>query len=307
MKKKRHHHYIWRDYLRPWSTNEKIACLREGKLFEPNLMGIGQEKDFYKLKELNSDELKFIASFINNSREHLQKLHTNLLKQFNLVFQFKEVFESKGINGEEANNFLETMIYNFEENLHADIEISAMKYIESILQEDIRFYDTDEGCMDFIYFLSVQFWRTNKSKQNAFKALGNIPKINIENVWNILSHIFATNMGWVLYAERKVFKMILLKNETAKEFITGDQPVVNTYAYLNSSKTPPDEIELYYPVSPQLAILISEREEYKGIRLKWLNENDVISYNSMIVINSYNQIYATTVRILEEYKDLQIP
>lgn len=305
MEKKRHHHFIWRYYLRPWSSNKKIACLREGNPFEANIMGVGQERDFYKLKKVKSEELKFIAYVIGKSREHLQKSHTSLLKQFNLVFQLKEFIESKGFNDKGANDLLDLMIHNFEEDLHTKIESSAIKYIDSILREDIKFYLTDEGCMDFIYFLSIQYWRTNRVKQNVIKSLSNVTEINFEDAWNILRHIFATNMAWVLYAERKVFKMVLLKNESAKEFITGDQPVINTFADLRESKTPPTEIELYYPVSPKLAILITEREENQKIQLKSLNEHDVASYNKMIVINSYTQIYATSMSILEEYKDFQ--
>ena len=306
MEKKRHHHYVWRYYLRPWSSNNKIACLREGKFFEPNLMGIGQKRDFYKLKEVNSDELEFIKQLIIvRSREHLQKLHSRFVRQYNYIFQFKKYIESKDINDKEIYDLLEALIHNLEEDLHTDIELTAIKYIESILREDIQFYDTDEGCMDFIYFLSVQYWRTERSKQSAIEAVGNITTINFENVWNILSHIFAINMGWVLYAERKVFKMVLLKNETVKELITGDQPVINALASLGLSKIPPTDIELYYPVSPKLAILISEREEYRSARLKLLNESEVISYNNMIVENSLSQIYATSVRVLEEYKDFK--
>jgi hypothetical protein len=305
MKKKRHHHYVWRHYLHPWSLNEKIACLREGKLFEPNLMGIGQERDFNKLKELNPDEIAFIKDLaIARSNKHLQELHVNLLKQFTFVFQFRKYIEAMGIKDTEAFEMIEVAIHNIEEDLHTDIENTAIKYLDSILREDIGFYDTDEDCMEFLLFLFVQHQRTEKIKKSVLEAVKHVKTVEFENVWNVLRHIFATNIAWVLYAERKAFKMVLLKNETSIEFITGDQPVINTYASIGVSKTPPNELELYYPVSPKLAILISEREELKDTRLKLLNENDVMAYNRMIVKNSHNQIYATSTNILEEYKDL---
>jgi hypothetical protein len=306
MKKKRHHHYVWRYYLHPWSSNGKIACLREGKLFYPNLMGVGQERDFNKLNELNSDELAFIKEFaISRSNKHLQESHINLLKQFTFVFEFKKHIEAMGIKDPEAHEMIETAIHNIEEDLHEDIEKTAIKYLDSILREDIGFYDTDEGCREFIFFLSVQHQRTDKIKKSVLEAVKHFKAVSFENVWNVLRHIFATNMAWVLYREREFFRMILLKNETSIEFITGDQPVINTYASVGVSKTPQDEIELYYPVSPKLAILISEREELREIQVKSLSEHDVISYNDMIAINSHNQIYATSTSILERYKDLQ--
>jgi len=302
MEKKRHHHYVWRHYLRPWSSNEKIACLRDGKIFESKLMGIGQKRDFYKLKELSSEELAFIKKLaIDTAPEHLQESHTNLVKRFNLVFQLRKYFRAEGINNQETHDLLDVVIHNLEEDFHTGIESTAIKYIKSILREDIDFYSTDEGCMDFIYFLSVQYMRTEKMRESVLETVGNIKGINFDRIWNVLSHIFATNIGWVLYAERKVFKMILLKNETVKEFITGDQPVVNTYANIGVSKTPPDKFELYYPVSPRVGVLISEREEYNGVQSKLLSESDVVSYNNMIIKNSNSQVYATSKSVLEEY------
>jgi len=302
MEKKRHHHYVWRYYLRAWASNEKIACLRGGRIFKPNLMGVGQKRDFYKLQELNSDELAFIKRLaIDTAPKHLQELHTNLVRRFNIVFKLREYIESKDINDQELKNLLDITIHNLEEDLHAGIEGETIKYIESILREDIDFYNIDKGCIDFIHFLCVQYLRTEKMKESTLDAIRNMTTINFEKINNVLNHIFATNMAWTFCAERKVFKMVLLKNETAKEFITGDQPVINTYGVIGTSKTPIDDIELYYPVSPKLAILISEKEEYKGIRTKVVNENDVVSYNNLILKNSHSQVYATSVSVLEEY------
>jgi 2-hydroxy-3-keto-5-methylthiopentenyl-1-phosphate phosphatase len=306
MKKKRHQHYVWRKYLRSWATNEKIACLREGKIFEANLMGIGQKRDFYKLRELSSGDFSFIKYVIDSTpRKHLQKLHTKLVKQFNIVFEIKELVNSTEVHDQELEEALDTAINNLEEDLHTTVENSAIKYIESILQEDIEFYYTDEGCMEFIYFLCEQYMRTENVKNNALQSVSHFETVNLENAWNILSHIFATNIGWTLYAERKRFKMVLLKNNTEKEFITGDQPVINTYADFNMSNPPlplgDDEIELYYPVSPRIAILLSYKEENESIRLKLVNENDVVSYNNLIAKNSHSQVYATSIGVLEEY------
>ncbi len=272
----------------------------DGKIFESNLMGIGQEKDFYKLRELNYDELAFITYFIGKSREHLQHLHKDLVSQFNNIFSLRKEISAKGIHDQKLNDMLDIAIHNFEENLHTDIEGTAAKYIRSILEEDIRFYKTDKGCREFIYFLCVQYLRTKKIRESATN-LSNNKTIDLGKISNIINHIAAVNMGWVFYAERKFFKMILLKNTTTKELITGDQPVINTYGVIGESKIPLDNIELYYPVSPKLAILISEKEEYRDKHLRILSENDVTSYNNMIVKNSHSQVYAASRNALEEF------
>jgi hypothetical protein len=57
--KKRKQHYIWRYYLNAWATDEQIFCLRENKIFKTNLMNIGNIRDFYRLKELSNQDIKF--------------------------------------------------------------------------------------------------------------------------------------------------------------------------------------------------------------------------------------------------------
>src|SRR5215216_1129058 len=141
MQKKRHHHYVWRYYLRPWSFNGKIACLREGKIFESELMGVGQKRDFYKLNELNNNDFAFIKRLaIDSSPKHLQSLHTELVRLFTIVFQLREHIASKGVNNHELDNLLDVAIHNLEEEMHTGIENTAIKCIESILRENISFY-----------------------------------------------------------------------------------------------------------------------------------------------------------------------
>jgi hypothetical protein len=76
---------------------------------------------------------------------------------------------------------------------------------------------------------------------------------------------------------------------------------INTYANIGLDKTPPENVELYYPVSPKIAILISEKEEYQSNRLKILNEHEVVSYNKMMIRNSHNQVYGASMNVLQEY------
>ncbi|PZV15926.1 MAG: hypothetical protein DCF20_09180 [Pseudanabaena sp.] len=94
MKKKRHH-YVWRDYLRAWSVNEFIWCYREGKIFNSNLMGVGQIKYFYKLKEMTVQDMEFIRMVaIEPCSPHLQELNEGWLNWFNYVFDLKKNIES---------------------------------------------------------------------------------------------------------------------------------------------------------------------------------------------------------------------
>ena len=207
MQKKRHHHYVWRNYLRPWSSQGKIACLREGKIFQPELMGVGQKRDFYKLHDLNNDDFAFIKRLaIDSSPKHLQTLHTELVRLFNVVFYIRESMASKGVNDHELNNLLDVAIHNLEEEMHAGIESTAKKYIESILREDINFYDTDEGCRDFSYFLCTQHMRTEKIRKSVIGSVGLIQGIEFGKVWNVLSSHHCSKYGMELLCRKKAIQ-----------------------------------------------------------------------------------------------------
>ena len=89
--------------------------------------------------------------------------------------------------------------------------------------------------------------------------------INIDKTWNVISHILATNLGYMLFIQRDKIHCILLKNTTSIPFITGDQPVINTYAIREPMKfLEKNELELYYPIKPNLSLLLTLKEEMKN-------------------------------------------
>lgn len=300
--KKRRHHYVWRHYLRAWAENDSIWCCRDGKNFKSNLMNIGQIKDFYKLKKLSAMDIEFIHKLaIEPSQHHLQELNKRWINSFDLVFQMKNLVESKGVNDPEINNLLDEAIYNFEEDLHSGIESDAIKYIESILNEDVGFYKTEQGCMNFTSYICIQYMRTQKIRTNVLANVSGMDFIDTDKIWNVLSHIFATNMAWSLYADRQSFNMVLLKNQTTEELITGDQPVINTHATGLVSTEAPVNIEFYYPVSPKLAILITEEDNYNCVNEITLSICEIEKYNQSMVEQSHSQIYATSEEVLNTY------
>jgi hypothetical protein len=54
-------HYVWRAYLRPWAKNERIWTnfKQLNKIQQPSLMGVAQEKYFYKLVDFTDSEEAF--------------------------------------------------------------------------------------------------------------------------------------------------------------------------------------------------------------------------------------------------------
>jgi len=61
---KKHQHYVWKNYLKPWATDKKIWCKRHDSIFNPSLNNIAQEKYFYEVDPLNEIEIRIATRFI---------------------------------------------------------------------------------------------------------------------------------------------------------------------------------------------------------------------------------------------------
>ena len=161
--KKRRQHYVWRKYLRAWAPDDLIWCCRDGKIFRSNLVNIGQVRDFYRLKELSSQDLATIEKLsIFPTNAHLRRLAKRWIDSFNGAFKIKRMIEEMGIDDPSIGAGLDEMLNNIEEELHSAIESRAIQYIDSILDGDIGFYGTEQGRTDFAYYLCVQYMRTQK-------------------------------------------------------------------------------------------------------------------------------------------------
>jgi hypothetical protein len=91
---KKRQHYVYREYLRAWSTNEKIWCNRKGHIFQPNLMGIAQENYFYKLREITEDQVKAIQTlYFRDSDPTLQAMNQWWINVYMLIFRLRQQIE----------------------------------------------------------------------------------------------------------------------------------------------------------------------------------------------------------------------
>lgn len=278
-----------------------IHCMRINKVFKASLMNIGHEKYFYKLQELTLIEKDLIRRLaIEPSPNFLKPLHENFLKNFTVIFDLKNIAKANNTYTDEIEEETEKLINNLEEDYHASIENIGQKYLKSILEKNIDFFMNENGRNEFSYYLTTQYMRTKQIRNSVIRAVGENKKVNIRKIWPILSHIFATNMGHSL-ASSKDYKIVLLENQSQKNFITGDQPVVNTFANDVAIDEEIFNLEFYYPISPKLALLITQKNELEPIQII-IDINEINNYNKMIFNFSEEQIYASSEVEFEAYK-----
>lgn len=297
-------HYVWRKYLSAWTNNNSVEgsinCLFKSKneIHPANLMNVAQERYFYRTEEPNQKEIILVKEFIN-------KINNGYVKEqaIDLIDTVKSAFDiykmlSSNIRCEEGEKYWDTLKKQIMEKLICESEDEGIKYLEKIRNGDISFYDEKEDIQNFNEYLSIQFMRTNWCKQRIRKIIEEIDAdgINFENVYILLlmtmpSHIF------VGITENKM-KLILLQNETTKQFITADSPIINLKADPKSYEEP-KKLEWYYPVSPTMAIILTGDINMKNKVIT--EEQDIQFYNDLMAEYAYNQIYSKSNIELNRY------
>ena len=116
-----------------------------------------------------------------------------------------------------------------------------------------------------------------------------------ENLWILIRHSIAFKIGLSLFKEK--YQVCLLKSKNSN-FITSDQPIINFHSDFDGI---PDEFELYYPISPSLAIMVSKQEKYPDKKVITIDDDETIKWNDLIAKLSHSQIYSHKKELLEKY------
>ena len=119
-------------------------------------------------------------------------------------------------------------------------------------------------------------------------------KVDFENVFNALTFSLFTNsiVNWLC----SIAKMYFL--ETNNEFFASDQPIINIHSGSIVYYDPVKDMELYYPVTPHLALFFTEKE----FSNQKLDKDKTLQYNKMLFRKSHEQIYAFSEGTLEPFQ-----
>lgn len=301
--KKKNQHYVFRAYLRPWSNKDKIYCLREGRIFFSNLMGVACERFFYKLQDLTPVEIDLIERLlIKDSPEYQKKVQREFLRVYSLIPQMKGRLEGR-IDAALASKMDELMV-NAGEDLHEHIEKQLLIFLRLMLDGRTDFYQDDVQTALFLHALCVQYTRTKQVREAMLSQVGStVEGCDVHRLWSALSPLVAMNIGQSLYIERRDFKLVLIDNSTDTPFITADQPIINLHASFDRNRI--DKLEFFYPLSPRKAMLLIEASNSRGDSP--LSAISVNNYNILMAQNSYEQVFSNSEEYLNSIKNLVRP
>jgi hypothetical protein len=170
--------------------------------------------------------------------------------------------------------------------------------LEKALNGDISFYNDDNQCIPFLHYLCTQYWRTKGIKDRAIELCNADKSADLSRVWNILVHMFAPNTGASLFLERRQRKLILIHNRTDVPFITGDQPAINLKG---ARPRPTESLSIYYPISPQLALLLADVDEEPLFATEGLTASQASMLNGKLFDACYKRVFAQSEKSLSQY------
>ncbi|HIH2748262.1 TPA: DUF4238 domain-containing protein [Burkholderia lata] len=298
--KKRKQHYVWRGYLRSWAEREQIWCRRDSKIFKVNLMNIAQERDFYRLRELSSKDVAFLKLVIGKATGNsLRRANLGQLEFFGKIFEMQSKIKLAGLWSEDLEGEFDREINNLEENWLQRMEDVGSEYISMLLERNTSFYSNSQDILAFLHFLSLQQFRTKKMQDKMARQFREKMNFDITAAWPVLRNIISLNIATAVFRERERYKLILMENGTESPFVTGDQPVINIYGVGKPPYEPVDELEYYYPISPDLAIIISEREEMRHLDVIEVTSEQVRWYNNAVASESHEQMFSNSKASLE--------
>lgn len=241
-------HYVWRFYLKPWLDTDKIWCFTEGRVEKRRIKKIVKDIYFYRAEILTENEKMLVKALISKGDNSSHSL-------LNTIYS---IFDEASIGDDFQKN-------NTIESYQSFVERSAIDLLKKVYNNDLSFWDVEFERTIFSHYLGMQYTRTKKDRDSvvaAFEPLENHPgnpgDINPKKIANALALIDAERIGnWIFSLSKP--KLIELDGEIG--LLTCDQPIYNLYALNKKNNLDPvDKMELYYPLSPNKALVLTENE-----------------------------------------------
>ena len=281
---KKRQHYVWKKYLKPWTVDGRIWCKRGDSLFNTSPENVAQEKFFYYAEPLNDAEFAVVQGVI--SRAH-PTARATLKRNLDLYRAASETTEHSR--------------RNYIEDYHSLVENGAKDCLDSLGQKDRSFLQDTTKKAQFCYFVGLQQMRTKKTFESAVAALrgthapaelgGELDFARMEPVFSL---IFADVVGnWIHSKGRFVF----LECQAGGEFITCDQPVFNIHSRTDQL-APVLKFELLYPISPVVAVLITDNESEND---RTIDVVECSRLNHRIYLESHELLFARQRESLSQF------
>jgi len=297
---KRKHHYVWAHYLNSWEENGTLCNVfslskKTGRIVSDSTKGIACEQLFYKLNHFTDFDIQHFSSLINLTNIDIRELHREHFNSFTRILELTPQEKSKD---PDLQHEIEAILCNTMENYHSSYESDFIKLHNTLLNHTPRQFTSDEH-LSLANYIGQQITRTKNFKKKTLNSLATDSPYHqcYKNHWWFISHFFGVNISAEIFFNRNTYNFELLIANENHRFITSDQPVINISMHFQS------EMMLYYPLSPQKALLISPKGT-GAITETMVSEDEVASLNSKISLRADDRLFASQKEDLEEVRSI---
>lgn len=293
--KKKKQHYVWRRYLKSWLVDDKLACMRNKQhvFSTADLMNVGQKSYFYKVNCLSEQDISFVRDmFLSDVDETVSSIYERLFSLFRHV-EHVEKLESDGSDSD-IEKLKQHYANNLEEEIQSEIESQGDPCLTKLLLGDVSFFENDESAAHFLNYLCMQYLRTKKQHDALVFGVTGVNREQIIKCANLIRIVFSAKLAANLYVNRSNYKLVIARNISDTPFITSDQPVVNFLDTKTDQNQQTEEFGLYYPLSPELAVFLVEKDIFGSALEMSFDKASVEEFNQITLSASHEQVYASS-------------
>lgn len=293
--KKRRHHSVWQFYLKAWAQKGKVWCLgRHGKLFRASTKNVAVETDLYKVRRIGSAEVQFVEAMVAHIQEPgVREAAAKWIPMFRLPGGLRDWYETSGLQNAEFEAHLEALEHNLEEDLHAAFEQDAVPALTALRRGERNVYDDEDMFMTLCIYLGFQHLRTT-GMRDRMRRIMKLDAVDLDSAWGLLRVVFATGISFNMSARREKTKVTLMRAMGGREFITSDQPTINTLWLGIPNQEGPKELCLYFPLSPTVAALLEFDHADPGWTERRIGGDEVDHYSGMLAGECHEQLFSAS-------------
>lgn len=262
---------LCKDYFNSWLIKIGFPYKIKNFVFAEK----NREKDFL--------EVEYFSKIEKNGIAYLNKLNEG---QFPFADENKLKDTCSSVSQDIAN-----LALNDKSTLHG-------YEVENLFREILGLSSKKDDRFDFFEFFSNQFLRTSRGRAAVLDAIESTKerfptaerfKDTTNCIFPMMTFINTFIFSFTFWKEN--YYLEIIQNDTDKNFITSDQPIINLCAdYSETEKENATKPELYYPISPKMAV-ICKRGLPKNRKIRVSGEKRILRLNSKMFKAASRQVF----------------
>ena len=296
---KKRHHVVWQGYLRAWAQENLIWFLQGGAIDCTSLGNVAVRKKFYSLRDLAPADYRLAVALLERVAPDLRFLAKGWLHLYHQLPRLLRLAQDKNLQNSALGQEIAALVASFEEDLHAEIETESIPILAALRDSDESIVQEPESFMKFCIFVSAQMLRTPTDLALVQAHIGECAlEGDIQAVWGLLRTVFVGVMAFTLGKSMQRTELTYLRAPSDAEFVVGDRPVINLAA--SSDPTiPPEQLVMYFPVSPALAAVVDFDSSGRRVGHGTLDAAGVGRLNRRMADSADIQVFAASRVALE--------